>query len=130
MKLSEVLKYADVPEKETIRALFTENFKLDGKIFKRNLDINCYISSSEKPSVIKLESFTRYIENRKPELVNLIKYYGLKYLFSVKNFEKNAATDYLKKFVLIEIRSKIKNDMDVKKYYIIRLKPSNRKICL
>ena len=126
MKLSKLLKYADVSEKETIRALFTENFKLDGKIFKRNLDINCYISSSEKPIVLPLETFTRYIQKRKPELVNLIKYYGLKYLFSVKNFEKNAATDYIKKFILIEIRSKFKNDMDIKKYFIVRLKPVNK----
>ena len=126
MKLSKLLKYADVTEKETIRALFTENFKLDGKLFKRNLDINCYISSSEKPIVLPLETFTRYIQNRKPELVNLIKYYGLKYLFSVKNFEKNAATDYLKKFILIEIRSKVENDMDIKKYFIVRLKPVNK----
>lgn len=126
MKLSKLLKYADVSEKETIRALFTENFKLDGKIFKRNLDINCYISSSEKPIVLPLETFTRYIQKRKPELVNLIKYYGLKYLFSVKNFEKNAATDYIKKFILIEIRSKVKNDMDIKKYFIVRLKPVNK----
>lgn len=121
MKLSEALKHIDIPEKETIRALFTDNFKLDEQKFKRNLDINCYISESGKPLIITLETFIKYIQKRKPELVNLIKYYGLKYLFASKNYEKNAATDYLKKFVLIQIQSN-----DVKKYYVMRLKPVNK----
>lgn len=117
MKLSKALQYADVPEKETIRALFTENLQLDGQKFRRNIDINCHISDSGKPLVIKLETFVKYIQKRKPELVNLVKYYGLKYLFSVKHEEKNSATTFLKKFVLIQM-----GDRDNRKYYVMRLK--------